>query len=184
MLRRLVGALLNLFLATPEGFEYFPYSFKAWKSPSNPYKQEGFSHLCVWYHYVLWIVRGLFVLCYVLLELTNNPGVTNSCGCSCQRQRHKQEGTCRHMDDPAEMCSVLPVRSPPSAAGSVVTGLVPACLHQAAAGQSQGHCGPQQSKQRTSEMSFPSTLNTEGRTSSLCCRPQWKKALIFARLPS
>jgi len=50
--------------------------------------------------------------------------------------------------------------------------------------QASAKLGAQQSRQCTSETSVLSTLNREGGTSSLCGRPQWKNALIFARLPS
>lgn len=57
----------------PEGFEYFPYSFKAWKSPPNPSKQEGFSQYCVWYLYVAWIAHSLFGLLHVSPSLQIIP---------------------------------------------------------------------------------------------------------------
>lgn len=85
LLRHLGGALLNLFVAMPEGFEYFPYSFKAWKSPSNPSKQNSFSQYCVRYLCVLWTAQDLFGLCYTGPLFTNSPRVRNSCGRGLQR---------------------------------------------------------------------------------------------------
>lgn len=75
----------------PDGFEYFPYSFKAWQSPSNPSKQDRFSQYCVW----IPVYSGLHTVC-LASEFTNNPRVRNCCGCSLGRHCEEQEGACRH----------------------------------------------------------------------------------------
>lgn len=53
--------------------EYFPYSFKAWNSPSNPSKQNGFSQYCAWYLYVPWIAHNMFGFCYTGLSSQITP---------------------------------------------------------------------------------------------------------------
>lgn len=170
----------------PEGFEYFPPSFKAWKSPSSPYEQEGFAQYCVRYHCVLWTAYGLFALCYTLLQLTDNPGVTNAVAVAFRgtvTNRKALAGTLTPWLPCALCCLVLVLRQ--QRAALLRDLFLPAhSREQRVSHEANAKLGPQQSRQRTLEMSFLSTPNTEGGTSSLCCCPQWKNALIIARLPS